>query len=166
MCHQFFNDIKLGTGFQMYIIFTNRRIDSFDLSSIQRKYRIFTKINFGNRIEYTGSGAFTLSVMLFYIAYICIFFHMESMNTIMAAFVTSAVVDTTSGNDSYICTFCYIKIIVNNVRHSACVNNNRNMNFFAVCFSIDENIDSRLVLFFLDFNMLTVTVAERDPIMS
>ena len=78
-------------------------------------------------------------------------------NTIMAAFVTSAVVDTTSGNDSYICTFCYIKIIVNNVRHSACVNNNRNMNFFAVCFSIDENIDSRLVLFFLDFNMLTVT---------
>ena len=54
MCHQFFNDIKLGTGFQMYIIFTNRRIDSFDLSSIQRKYRIFTKINFGNGIEYTG----------------------------------------------------------------------------------------------------------------
>ena len=104
--------------------------------------------------------------MLFYIAYICIFFHMESMNTIMAAFVTSAVVDTTSGNDGYICTFCYIKIIVNNVRHSACVNNNRNMNFFAVCFSIDENIDSRLVLFFLDFNMLTVSVAESDSIMS
>ena len=88
------------------------------------------------------------------------------MNTIMAAFVTSAVVDTTSGNDGYICTFCYIKIIVNNVRHSACVNNNRNMNFFAVCFSIDENIDSRLVLFFLDFNMLTVSVAESDSIMS
>ena len=79
MCHQFFNDIKLGTGFQMYIIFTNCRIDSFDLSSIQRKYRIFTKINFGNGIEYTGSGAFTLSVMLFYIAYICIFFNIVAV---------------------------------------------------------------------------------------
>ena len=86
----------------------------------------------------------------------------------MAAFVTSAVVDTTSGNDSYICTFCYIKIIVNNdPSFQLALNNNRNDEpSLAVCFPIDENIDSRLVLFFLDFDMLTVTVAERDPIMS
>ena len=84
----------------------------------------------------------------------------------MAAFVTSAVVDTTSGNDGYICTFCYIKIIVNNVRHSALRQQQPEYELLRRLFSIDENIDSRLVLFFLDFNMLTVTVAERDPIMS
>ena len=82
----------------------------------------------------------------------------------MAAFIATAVVNSTACNNRYICSFFYIKIIINHIGHSCGVYNDRNMYFFSICLTININVDARLILLFLNFDMLAVTVAEGNSI--
>ena len=59
-----------------------------------------------------------------------------------------------------------VEIIVNKVRHAGNADDNRDKYFFTFRLAIDQNINARLILFFADFDMLTVTVAERNAVLA
>ena len=104
--------------------------------------------------------------MFLHITYVAVFFYVKCVDSIMAAFIATAVVNSTACNNRYICSFFYIKIIINHIGHSCGVYNDRNMYFFSICLTININVDARLILLFLNFDMLAVTVAEGNSIVS
>ena len=59
-----------------------------------------------------------------------------------------------------------VEIIVNKIRHTGNADDNRDKYFFALRLAVDQNINARLILFFADFDMLTVTVAERNAVLA
>ena len=124
-------------------------IYTFYLCGIKCKYGILAKINFCDRVEDSCSCSFAFSVMFLHITYVAVFFYVKCVDSIMAAFIATAVVNSTACNNRYICSFFYIKIIINHIGHSCGIYNDWNMYFFAICLSININIDARLVLLLL-----------------
>ena len=59
-----------------------------------------------------------------------------------------------------------IKIIINNVRHTGCGDHYRNMHLLSPGFPADVHVNSGLILFPLDLDMLCTSMAQRIPIVS
>ena len=91
---------------------------------------------------------------------------MEGMNTIVTTVITATIVDSAACNNVNICTVCHIKIIVNQIGHSRYTYHYRDENLLSLCLPVNENIDSRLVLFFLYFDMFAVTVTDGNTILT
>ena len=81
-----------------------------------------------------------------------------TLDSVMAALITSAIVDSASCYDRHICTVFDIKIIIYKICHSRYTDNNRNINYLAFCFSIDINVYSRFILFLFYLNMFAVSM--------
>ena len=74
--------------------------------------------------------------------------------------------DPASRNDRHVRAICDVKIIIYKIRHAGNADDNRDKYFFTFRLAIDQNINARLILFFADFDMLTVTVAERNAVLA
>ena len=166
VCHQTLQNKQLGICVHLHIGGTDRGIYPFDLHSIQSEYRIFPKFNIGYRIQDPASGSISFAVMLLFIMNIGIFSNMEGVNAIVTAFIASAVVDSAACNNIHVCTVFHIKIIVNQVCHAGYAHYNRDENLLSLCLSINKNIDSRLVFFFPDFDVLTVAMTDGNAILA
>ena len=92
--------------------------------------------------------------MLFLVAHVGIFSYMKRMDTVVPAVVAAAG------------AIRNVEIIVNKVRHTGNADDNRDKYFFTFRLAIDQNINAWLILFFADFDMLTVTVAERNAVLA
>ena len=104
--------------------------------------------------------------MLFLVAHVGIFSYMERMDTIVPAVVAAAVVNAAARYNRNIGAVRNVEIIVNKIRHAGNADDNRDKYFFALRLAVDQNINARLILFFADFDMFTVTVAERNAVLA
>src|SRR5699024_4946562 len=102
--------------------------------------------------------------MLFFVMDGRILSDMERMNSVMSCIVASGIVDSTSCNDGYLCSILNVKIVVDNICHSGTGNNNRNVYRLSVRIFINIDINSLPVLFFADFDMLAVPVADGNSV--
>ena len=104
--------------------------------------------------------------MLFLVAHVGIFSYMERMDTVVPAVVAAAVVNAAARYNRNIGAVRNVEIIVNKIRHTGNADDNRDKYFFAFCLAVNQNINARLILFFADFDMFTVTVAERNAVLT
>ena len=166
MSHQLLQHIQFRSGTHVDVRLPHGRINTFYLCRVQREDRIIFHIDLCHRVQHSCAGSLSFSVVLFLIAHIGAFSHMEGMDSIVTALIAAAVVDPAAGYNCHVCTFRDIEIIIYNVRHARRIHNHRDVNLFAFRVSVNIDINSWFVFLFPDFNVLTVAMAQCDPIMS
>ena len=87
------------------------------------------------------------------------------MDTVMAAFIASAVMDSASGNNGHIRPLSDIKVIINHVPHSGSIHHHWNVHLFPLRLTVYENVNALFTFLLLNLNMLTVTMTERNTVM-
>ena len=164
MGHQLFCHCETASCLHGNVGLTLRGIYTFDLHRIHSKHRILPYINICYRIQNPGSRTFSFPVMFLLIMDNGILANMKCVNPVVPCIVASRIMDTASGNDIHIRPIFNIKIIVDNVGHSGGGDNHRNVYRLPICILVNINVNSLLVFFFTDLDMLTVPVADGDSV--
>ncbi len=106
------------------------------------------------RIHHTLSSALTRTIVLLYIPHLRIFSDKKGMNAAVFTGLVTAVVNAAACHNRDITVLSNMKVIVHQLFESRLCHQHRNMHTFLFGAGLDENINSRLVLFGDNLNML------------
>ena len=106
---------------------------------------ILPQMHNSGRIHQPLAPALALAVVLFHIAHLAVFSHIEAVNAVMLAVAGAAVVDAAACNDGDIAVLSDVKVIVHIFLQTAFADDDRNMHAFVYGAGFDENINARLV---------------------
>ena len=92
--------------------------------------------------------------MLFDVFDLCVLAYVEAVSSAVLAGLNSAVVDSATRDNKHVCTFFDMEIVINKLLKSALCKDNGNMHALASARRLDVNINTGLVCFLFNDDVL------------
>ena len=150
---QTLGDHRLGAHLHLHLGVAAGGVHATNLHRLQLHGSALGQIDDGMGVEDALSGALALTIVLFHVAHLGVFAHIEGVDAVVLGGLAAGVVDAAAGHNAHVAALADVEVVVHQVGEAGLGDNDRDVQRLVDGAGGNVNVDARLVLLALNDNV-------------